>query len=73
MILLLYVTHNNEINSLKFVLDLLKSGALRNCEAGGVSHDNSVWEESRKLPNLPRAQIFSAWGGCQIFQLHLQL
>jgi hypothetical protein len=36
MILLIYVTHNNEFNSLKkFVLDMLKSGAIAQLGEGG--------------------------------------
>jgi hypothetical protein len=45
MILLIYVTHNNEFNSLKkFVLDMLKSGAIAQLGGGG----GSAWVDSRK-------------------------
>jgi hypothetical protein len=37
MILPIYVTHNNEFNSLKkFVLDMRKSGAIAQLGGGGV-------------------------------------
>jgi hypothetical protein len=54
MILLIYVTHNNEINSLMlFVLDLLKRGEIAHPGGGcGMPCDgimkHSAWAESRK-------------------------
>ncbi len=58
MIFVIYVTHNDEINSLKeFFLDLLKSEGIMQLGGGGWCVTSTLYlllgQSQENLPNLP--------------------